>query len=296
MSELARRVLFSVVAAPIAIAIVLAGGAALAALLAIVSALAAWEFYRIASADGLTPMDDIGVAVAGIVPLLVHARYLGIYDTPLAVMAIGVLVLFALAIWRRGVEGKPLGAVASTLLGVVYTGGMLSFGYAIRYHRYAVGAAPLGIGGWQIGISSGGILLLLPLLLTWSSDIGAYFVGRAFGKRKLIHRVSPGKTVAGAVGALVAAMIVSWMYGHFVLRPVSHLDFSTLGGLAFGLAVSVAAQIGDLVESLLKREAGVKDSSQLLPGHGGILDRFDSLLFVLPVSYVLLDWLLRFAP
>jgi phosphatidate cytidylyltransferase len=296
MSELARRVLFSVVAAPLAIAIVLAGGAALAALLAVVSALAAWEFYRIAAADGLTPMDDIGVALAGIVPLLVHARYLGIYETPLAVMAIGVLVLLALAIWRRGVEGKPLGAVASTLLGVVYTGGMLSFGYAIRYHRYAVGASPLGFGGWQVGISAGGILLLLPLLLTWASDIGAYFVGRAFGKRKLIPRVSPGKTVAGAIGALASSMLVSWIYSHFVMRPVSHLDFTTLGALAFGLVVSVAAQIGDLVESLLKREAGVKDSSHLLPGHGGILDRFDSLLFVLPVSYLLLSWLLTFAP
>ena len=296
MSELARRVLFSVIAAPIAIAIVLAGGAALAALLAIVSALGAWEFYRIAAADGLTPMDDIGVALAGIVPLLVHARYLGIYDTPLAVVAIAVLALLGLAIWRRGVEGKPLGAVASTLLGVVYTGGMLSFGYAIRYHRYAVGEVPLGIGGLRIGIAAGGILLLLPLVLTWTSDIGAFFVGRAFGKRKLIPRVSPGKTVAGAVGALISSMLVAWAFGHFVLRPVSHLDFAPLGALAFGLAVSAAAQLGDLVESLLKREAGVKDSSHLLPGHGGILDRFDSLLFVLPVSYLLLDWLLRYAP
>jgi phosphatidate cytidylyltransferase len=290
MSELARRVLFSVVAAPLAILIVLAGGAALAALLAIVSALAAWEFYRIASASGLTPMDDIGIALAGIVPLLVHARYLGIYETPLAVMAAGVLVLFALAIWRRGVEGRPLGAVASTVLGVIYTGGMLSFGYAIRYHPYAVGGLPLHIGGWQPTLSAGGVLLLLPLLLTWASDIGAYFVGRAFGKRKLIPRVSPGKTVAGAWGALGSAVIVAWLYAHFVLRPVAHLDLSLLGAVVFGVIVSVAAQIGDLVESLLKREAGMKDSSHLIPGHGGILDRFDSLLFVLPVSFLLFGW------
>jgi len=296
MSELARRVLFSVVAAPLAIVIVLAGGAALAALLAILSALAAWEFYRIAVADGLTPIDDVGVALAGIVPLLVHARYLGIYETPMSVLAVGVLALLALAIWRRGVEGKPLGAVASTLLGIVYTGGMLSFGYAIRYHRYAVGGITLGIGGWRLPVAAGGMLLLLPLLLTWVSDIGAYFVGRAFGKRKLIPRVSPGKTIAGAVGALVACALFAWVYSHFVLRPAAHLDFTALGAIVFGLTVSVAAQIGDLVESLLKREAGVKDSSHLLPGHGGILDRFDSLLFVLPVSYLLLGWFLVFAP
>ena len=297
MSELTRRVLFSVIAAPLAILIVLAGGAALAGLLAIVSALAAWEFYRIANASGLAPMDDVGIAFAGIVPLLVHARYLDIYDTPLSVMAVGVLVVFALAIWRRGVEGKPLGAVASTVLGVVYTGGMLSFGYAIRYHPYAVGGLPLHLGGWQPTITAGGVLLLLPMLLTWASDIGAYFVGRALGKRKLIPRVSPGKTVAGAWGALGSTVLVAWLYAHFVLRPVAHLDLTLLGSIVLGLVISVAAQIGDLVESLLKREAGVKDSSKIIPGHGGILDRFDSLLFVLPVAYLLFGWrLLVLAP
>jgi phosphatidate cytidylyltransferase len=296
MSELARRVLFSVIAAPLAIWIVLAGGAPLAALLAIVSALGAWEFFRIARASGLTPFDDVGIALAGIIPLLVHARYLGLYETPLSVMALGALALFALAIWRRGVEGKPLGAVASTLLGVVYTGGMLSFGYAIRYHQYVIGDATVRVAGRELHVAAGGVLLMMPMILTWASDIGAYFVGRAFGKRKLIPSVSPGKTVAGAVGAVVVTAIAAWLYARGVLRPTTSLAFTTLGVVLFGIVVSVAAQIGDLVESLLKREAGVKDSSKLLPGHGGILDRFDSLLFVLPVSYVLLGWLLRVAP
>jgi len=296
VSELARRVLFSVIAAPLAIVIVMAGGAALAGLLAVVSALAAWEFFRIARASGLTPFDDIGTALAGIVPLLVHARYLGIYETPLSIIAIVVLALFALAIWLRGVDGKPLGAVATTVLGVVYTGGMLSFGYAIRYHGYVIGGVPFRVFGAELQVAAGGLLLLLPLILTWASDIGAYFVGRALGKRKLIPSVSPGKTVAGAVGALVVTALVSWLYSQFVLRPTAHLAFTPWGVVGFGVLVSLAAQVGDLVESLLKREAGVKDSSHLLPGHGGILDRFDSLLFVLPVSYVLLGWLLVFAP
>jgi len=296
MSELVRRVLFSVIAAPLAIWIVLAGGAPLAALLAIVSALGAWEFFRIARATGLTPFDDVGIAAAGIVPLLVHARYLGLYETPLSVMALGVLALFALAIWRRGVDGKPLGAVASTVLGVAYTGGMLSFGYAIRYHQYVIGDVPLHIAGRELHLAAGGILLLMPMVLTWCSDIGAYFVGRAFGKRKLIPSVSPGKTVAGAVGAVITTALVAWVYGRWVLRPATGLYFTTAAILLFGVLISVAAQIGDLVESLLKREAGVKDSSKLLPGHGGILDRFDSLLFVLPVSYLLLGWFLRVAP
>jgi len=91
-------------------------------------------------------------------------------------------------------------------------------------------------------------------------------------------------------------VLVCLAYSRFLLRPAAQLAFSPLGALAFGLGISVVAQLGDLVESLLKREAGVKDSSRILPGHGGILDRFDSLFFVLPVAYPLLLWLLVPAP
>ena len=97
--------------------------------------------------------------------------------------------------------------------------------------------------------------------------------------------------MAGAVGGLVASMLVAWLYARAVLVPVASLGFTPWGALGFGAAISVAAQVGDLYESLLKREAGVKDSSRIIPGHGGVLDRFDSLIFVLPVAYLLLDWL-----
>jgi phosphatidate cytidylyltransferase len=296
VSELTRRVLFGVIAAPVGVAIVFFGGASLAALLAIVAALGAWEFYRIARATGLTPMDDIGIVLAGVAPLFVHARYLGLYELPLSGMAVVVLVLFALAIWLRGVAGKPLGAVASTVLGVVYTGGMLSFGYAIRYHPYVIGDVALPFGTQRITVAAGGLLLLLPLLLTWASDTGGFFVGRSLGKRKLIPSVSPGKTIAGAFGALVVTAGVSWLYTRYVLTPTTQLGFVAGGAVLFGVIVSIAAQVGDLAESLLKREGGVKDSSHIIPGHGGVLDRFDSLLFVLPISYVLLNTLLVWAP
>jgi phosphatidate cytidylyltransferase len=97
--------------------------------------------------------------------------------------------------------------------------------------------------------------------------------------------------VAGAVGGLVASMLVAWIYARSVLVPVASLGFTPWGALGFGMVISLAAQIGDLFESLLKREGGVKDSSRIIPGHGGILDRFDSLIFVLPVAYLLLGWL-----
>ena len=294
MSELTRRVLFAVVAAPLGIVIVFYGGAALAALLAIVSALGAWEFFRIARASGLTPIEDIGIPLAGVVPLFVHARYLRLYEPPLSGMAVAVLAILSITIFTRGVSGKPLGAAASTVFGVLYTGGMLSFGYAIRYHDYVIEGVRVPLA--SLAVASGGLLLLLPLLLTWASDIGAFFVERAFGERKLMPSVSPGKTVAGAIGGLVVTVIVGWLYTRFVLAPTTQLAFVRGGVFIFGFLVSVAAQVGDLAESLLKREAGMKDSSHIIPGHGGVLDRFDSLLFVLPVSYVLFNMLLVWAP
>jgi phosphatidate cytidylyltransferase len=296
MSELALRILFSVVAAPLALWIVLAGGAPLAALLAVVSALGAWEFYRIARASGTRPLDDVGIALAGLVPLAVHAHYLGLFAFRPVLAAVVSLAVLAATIWLRGVEGGPLRAAAGTLLGVAYTAGMLSFGYAIRYHDVVrgydvVGARHLALGPLSVPVAPGGVLLIFPLVLTWASDIGAYFVGRTLGKRKLIPSVSPGKTVAGAVGGLVASMLVAWLYARSVLVPVANLGFTPWGALGFGAVISIAAQVGDLFESLLKREGRVKDSSHIIPGHGGILDRFDSLIFVLPVAYLLLGWL-----
>lgn len=300
MSELARRVLFAVVAAPVGVWVILLGGWPLAAMLAVASALAASEFFRIARVAGSGPFAEVGTALAGVVPLAVHAHFLDVYTVRPPLAALVLLGVLAATIWARGVAGRPLTAAAVTVLGVLYTGGLLSFGYALRYHdtvRFyddvpgAVGARLAGI-----AVSPGGLLLLVPVLLTWASDIGAYAVGRAVGGRKLIPAVSPGKTVAGAVGGLVATVVVAWVAGRIALPRAAQLALSPLGAVFFGVAISAAAQVGDLFESLLKREAGVKNSSNLLPGHGGILDRLDSVFFALPVAYLLADWLLIPAP
>lgn len=300
MSELTRRVLFAVIAAPLAIWILLAGDWPLAALLAVASALAAWEFFRIARAAGATPLADFGTALAGLVPLAVHAHFLELYSVRPLHAAIVLLVVLAATIWARGVGGRPLTAAATTVLGVLYTGGLVSFAYSLRYHDTVrfYDSLPSGSGPQLAGVSvsSGGVLLLMPVLLTWASDIGGFVAGRAVGGRKLIPAVSPSKTVAGAIGGLVASIVVAWLAARLLLRPVAQLAFSPLGTIIFGAVISVAAQVGDLFESLLKREAGVKDSSRLIPGHGGVLDRFDSLLFTLPTAQLLADWLLIPAP
>jgi phosphatidate cytidylyltransferase len=261
-------------------------------LLAIASALGAWELYRMARVAGYTPLSDLGCAMAGLIPLAVHARYLDILEPRLVYLAISLLVVLSVVIWARGTAGKPLGAAAVTTLGALYTGGLLSFGYAIRYHDYAAGGIQLG----SIPLAAGGVLLGLPVILTWATDTGAFFVGRTIGGRKLIPAVSPGKTVSGAIGGVVTSVLVTWLYVSYALKPAAQLALSPWGIVIFGVVISVAAQLGDLVESLLKREAGVKDSSKLLPGHGGVMDRLDSLFFVLPTAHLLLGWLLLPAP
>jgi phosphatidate cytidylyltransferase len=275
LSNLAARVIVAVLAIPLVLLLVYLGGLPLAILLALAGGRAAWEYYGIAEGAGEQPMAITGTVIAGAIPLAVFGYQTGRFHPPVLTLAATItLIVFALAIWWRGVDGRPTGAVATTMFGAAYTGGMLSFGYGLRYHNYAVGA------------TAGTALVLYPLVLTWTSDTAAYFVGRALGKRKLIPSVSPGKTVAGAVGALVASVVVSWLYARYVLPHFGRLSMLGWQAVWFGIVLSVAVQIGDLAESLIKRDGKVKDSSHIIPGHGGVLDRIDSLLFAIPVAYL----------
>jgi phosphatidate cytidylyltransferase len=121
-----------------------------------------------------------------------------------------------------------------------------------------------------------------------ASDSAQYYTGRAFGRRKLAPAVSPAKTVEGAIGGLVAATIAGAVSGSNVLHLA---PFDAVTGAVVGVLVALFGMLGDLFESLLKRSAGVKDSSALIPGHGGVLDRIDSYLFAAPCYYVVLRWL-----
>ncbi len=284
MNETIRRVIVALIGAPIAIGLIWLGDAALATLASVLSAIAAWEFYRIVREAGGFPLAPIGIMLAALAPIAVHAQYLGVLQFPIAVPTLVVLGVIAASIWLRRVDEHPISAAATTVLGVLYTGGTLSYAYALRYFGYAVGE------------TAGALVVVLPVLLTWASDTGAFFTGRLIGGRKLMPSVSPAKTISGAIGALVTTVAICALYVQFGLKPYAQLAFSPWGLAMFAIGISVAAQIGDLAESLFKREAGVKDSGTLFPGHGGVLDRLDSLFFVLPVAYVLYGWLLIPAP
>ncbi len=126
--------------------------------------------------------------------------------------------------------------------------------------------------------------LLLVVSCTWATDIGAYLVGSLWGRTKLAPAISPNKSVEGAVGGIAAAVVTAVVLGGFVELPLAQVWW-------IGIVVAVVGQVGDLTESALKREAKVKDSGRLLPGHGGILDRFDSMVFAAPVVFHLVNWL-----
>jgi phosphatidate cytidylyltransferase len=284
MPELAKRLLVALIIAPIAIVAAWFGDAALAALLSIVAAVAAWELCRMARGAGVLTLDALTIALAASLPLLSHASRLGVLRPSSAWLAVALVLFMTSTIFARRANQRPLAVAAVSMFAVLYCGGALSFAYELRYHNYAIGRAGQSL------------VLLFPVLLTWASDVGAYFVGRMFGRTKLMPSVSPAKTVEGAVGGIALSVVIAWVFVRFLMAPKGQLGMSPVGIVVFGVAIAIAAQLGDLFESLLKREASVKDSSNLLPGHGGFLDRIDSLLFVLPVAALLLNALLIPAP
>lgn len=274
LSETGTRIVFAALGIPVVLAAAWAGGWVLALLLAAAAMIAAREFYRMASRKGSSALATVGIAGAAGFVLAGAARpSLGPVGPAYAsLLPLLLLVTLSLVIWRRGVEGDPLRAAAVTVFGAAYTGALLAFALFLR-HLPGVELA------WH-----GTVLLFAPVLLTWVSDSCAYFSGRRFGRRKLIPSVSPGKTVEGAIGGAVGAVVAAVLYARLVgAIPGMHLPVHL--AVLFGVLITVTGQTGDLAESLLKRDVGVKDSGAFMPGHGGALDRVDSLLFTLPVAY-----------
>jgi phosphatidate cytidylyltransferase len=193
----------------------------------------------------------------------------------------GLVINILVELWRYVAPGKAITQLALSTFAVIYIGGLLGFLVQLRL---------LNIGG---DVSRGGMLALFSMIATVKfTDIGAYFAGHRFGKHKMAPVVSPGKTWEGAAGGLVlgtlAAMLTLGPFARSLGVPSERDWLPWLGGaILYGVIVSASGMIGDLAESLLKRDAGVKDSSTWLPGFGGVLDLLDSLLLAAPVAYVL---------
>lgn len=282
--DLGKRLAVAAVGLPTAVVVIYAGGWALGGLLAVVAALAAGEYYRLAAAAGIRAFVLPGVLLAGAMVLAATALPAPGTVAPVLweLLTAFLLLLSVIAIWDRGVDGRPLSAVAVTVTGALLPGATLAFALYLR-HMVPFDALERWSGGW--GSWTGAAIVAYPLAVTWVCDTAAYFAGIHLGRRKLMPTVSPGKTWVGAVAGLVAGVITGALWGAFVLEGWRQVPLGPWLGALGGACIAVVAQVGDLAESLLKREVGVKDSGALLPGHGGMLDRFDALFFALPVAY-----------
>jgi phosphatidate cytidylyltransferase len=288
--ELAKRVAVAGVGIPFAIVVVYLGGWALAALLALVAVGGTLELYRLASQSGVAAFARPGAAAAAAY-VLIAAAYPSAHEAApyFWLLTFALMLAFAAgSIWGRGVEGQPLFAVAITVFGALLAGATLSYAVFLRALPTQVDTLTSHAAGFvaaRHGAFIGTAFVFYPLVLTWINDSCAYFAGRAWGKRKLIPSVSPGKTVVGSVAGVIGTLLVGAAFAKVVFQHWCGLPVHMWQGALGGLIIAVVAQVGDLVESLFKREAGVKDSGTLLPGHGGILDRFDALYFSIPTAY-----------
>ena len=276
-ANLVRRVGFAAVAIPLALLIVWYGGLPLALLLAVAGALATRELFDLAEHHQIRPARGIGLVSAAAIAPLTYAT-LAAPDVRAAVTAAwpyaAALWLIAILTWAlmaRSPAERPLSAVAVTVLAVAYTAGLPAFLLAIRHS------------GFERRSWAGAWLVFFPLVVTWVVDTAAMFGGRAIGGPKLAPTVSPGKTRSGSLAGIAGGLVVAPLFASAVFPRVG-VTIPLWQLLAIAAVLGVIGQVGDLAESLFKREAGVKDSSHLIPGHGGVLDRLDSLYFVVPVA------------
>ncbi len=239
------------------------------------------EFYGLVENRGLVCFKGWGL-VAGM--LLMAGTFLhctgrlGLYDSPSRVndFEAGFLILFVLGLCVRQLLSRSntsgLLAIATTLFGLMYVPWLLNFVQKINFFP--------GLGG------DGRFYVLYFVLVTKFSDTGAYAVGSLIGRHKMIARISPAKTWEGFIGAIMVSAAASLVFVHFLGHRM--YGMTTMHAIILGVLLSATAVVGDLIESLLKREAGVKDSGKFFPGIGGILDLLDSLLFNAPIMYLYL--------
>lgn len=256
-----QRVITAIVALIIFIPIIVYGGGLIEFAAAVLGIVATDEFYKM-KYDAPHYGQEAVAILAMLALILPWKQWFPILPSPLFLYYIFIMILMAMMVFdQKDFHIDSLGFPVFTSL---YLG--------IGFHSF-IAARFTSL-----------IVLLFALFIVWSTDIGAYMIGRKIGKHKLAPSISPNKTVEGAIGGIVCAVVVSALY---LWKFGAHFPYSMPMMLIFVVIFSIAGQLGDLVESSYKRFYGVKDSGKILPGHGGILDRFDSLLFVFPMMYIL---------
>jgi len=266
-----KRIITGLVLAAIVAVLIMLGGIPLVAAACVVAVLACIEFYRIVRARGVQPLGWFGMVFAVLLIINAYIRQLNLsflpYPSDFILPLLLTLMTLIPLIWLLFRSNKDNAFInwGWTIAGILYTGWLLSYYITIRQVDNGM--------GW----------LFLVLSCTALCDVGAYVIGSNLGKHALASSVSPGKTWEGAGGGLAFSVITAVILTIGFKLPLYYWQM-----VAAGLIIGVLAEVGDLVESLLKRNMQVKDAGSLLPGHGGFLDRIDSHLLVAPVAYYLI--------
>lgn len=267
LSNLSSRVIVALIGIPLLVAISIIGKIPFLFFVLFIGLVAFNEYSSMLKSKNSFPNKIVGFISVAI--LIINEYYL-IIDYHILFTLIIILLLF-LELFRN--KSSAINNIGSTLLGIFYIGIFSASIINIReFYSDSI-----------FTYSQGGYLILSILISIWLCDSAAYFIGSAYGLHKLMPRVSPKKSWEGAVAGFIFSVIGMIASKSLMLEFLSHKD-----AIVIGIIVGVFGQIGDLIESLIKRDANVKDSSSIIPGHGGILDRFDSLLFTSPIIYLYL--------
>jgi phosphatidate cytidylyltransferase len=268
------RILTVLISVPIIAACTYFGGLWFFFLVAILAAVSLNEFYNLMRSKGLSPYYAIGnfftlLFIVYIQLALMHPNW---ESASSAILTAAVIVTFSAGIFIRRTAMATVNT-AITLLGMLYVGWLFSYLVLLR------------------NMTLHGANLFFLLVAVWACDSAAYLFGKTFGKKQLSPYISPSKTVIGSIAGFIFAVGVAYVFGMLVEH--ARVPGKWMHYLILGAVIGVIAQISDLAESLIKRDAGAKDSSKLVPGHGGILDRMDSFVFTAPVVYYYLVWFVR---
>ncbi|MCS7214182.1 MAG: phosphatidate cytidylyltransferase [Candidatus Calescibacterium sp.] len=277
--ELQARVISGLVFAGVFLFVILEGGLVFVLAVTALVALASLEIYQLLEMKGESPYKFLGILLSSAIPII---SYIAPYDFVFAILSFSLIAIFFIQVVSREFKGA-IEKVLMTYFGIIYTG-WLGGAHSIMMRNIE---EHVDVVENFARIDAGAFLFMFVVASTVSADIGAYFAGKRFGRIKIAEKISPGKTLEGFLGGLGLSILVA------ILMKIIFNPQGTLFTYIFlGALCAFVGLIGDISESALKRDVHVKDSGFLIPGHGGVLDRLDSLIFSIPVLYYVCKYML----